>query len=148
MCVLCLPTLLTQFLLHGRTDHPRGNETETHSYPETNAPQHQHSFTGQEDLGAPFLFSLPSPPLPSPPLPSPPLPSPPLPSPPLPSSPLSLPPKQALLYLTHTHTQVRELCLKLLPSYPSTSFTTAILNTLTELAIATLVHVYEQVSHS
>ena len=42
-------------------------------------------------------------------------------------------------------TQVRELCLKLLPSYPSLSFVTVILRTLTKLATETLVHVPSQV---
>ena len=41
--------------------------------------------------------------------------------------------------------QVRDLCVKLLPSYPSLSFVTAILHTLTELAIATVVHMVDQV---
>ena len=42
-------------------------------------------------------------------------------------------------------TQVRELCLKLLPSYPSLSFVATILQTLTKLATETLVHVPSQV---
>ena len=41
--------------------------------------------------------------------------------------------------------QVRDLCVKLLLSYPSLSFVTAILHTLTELAIATVVHMVDQV---
>lgn len=44
-----------------------------------------------------------------------------------------------------TASQVRELCLRLLPSYPSLSFVAAIFHTLTELAMATVVHVPEQV---
>ena len=42
-------------------------------------------------------------------------------------------------------TQIRELCLKLLPSYPSLSFVSVILQTLTKLATETLVHVPSQV---
>ena len=41
--------------------------------------------------------------------------------------------------------QVRELCIKLLPAYPSLSFVTTILHTLTKLSIATLTHVPDQV---
>lgn len=42
--------------------------------------------------------------------------------------------------------QVREVCVKLLPAYPSLAFVTAILHTLTELSIATLIHIPNQVS--
>lgn len=45
----------------------------------------------------------------------------------------------------NTATQVRELCLKLLPSYPSLSLVTTTLHTLTKLAVATLVHATQQV---
>ena len=41
--------------------------------------------------------------------------------------------------------QVRELCIKLLPAYPSLAFVTVILHTLTELSIATLIHIPDQV---
>lgn len=42
--------------------------------------------------------------------------------------------------------QVRELCLQLLPSYPSFSLVTSTLHTLTSLAKATRVHIPDQVT--
>ena len=43
--------------------------------------------------------------------------------------------------------QARQLCVQLLSSYASLAFVSTILQTLTKLAVATLVHVSDQVGH-
>lgn len=47
---------------------------------------------------------------------------------------------------THTSSMVRKVCIDLLPSYPTQEFVLVILNTLTQLAAATLVDIPNQVS--
>lgn len=48
---------------------------------------------------------------------------------------------------TNTAAMVRKLCLDLLPSYPAEDFVLVTLNTLTELAAATLVDIPSQVNN-
>lgn len=48
---------------------------------------------------------------------------------------------------TNTAAMVRKLCIDLLPSYPAKDFVLVTLNTLTQLAAATLVDVPSQVSY-